>query len=173
MAASFVVEDGSGLSSSNSYVSVADADSYNENHEASTDWSGATQADKEKALRLATQYLDLKFYGKWKGVRTSEEQALAWPRVGVSDYDGYSYDSDEMPQVLKDACAELALRVIEGDTLLDDISKPGNIKSKSIGAGPLKKSVEYVGGLFPVKKYPLIENQVQQLTTLGGIVERG
>ena len=53
-----VVEDGTGKTDADSYLSLVDADAYNLAHSASTDWNGAVEAVKEKALRLATQYLD-------------------------------------------------------------------------------------------------------------------
>ncbi len=173
MAATFVVEDGTGLSNANSYLSVAEADTYHENHSGSSAWCSANQANKEKALRLATQYLDVQYCNRWKGYRANEGQALTWPRTYAYDDDGYSYDSNEIPQRLKNACAELALRVIQGDTLLDDISKPGTIKSKSVKVGPIEKTTEYMGGLSPVKKYPLIEGQLKPIIVSGRVVERG
>jgi len=173
MAATFVVEDGTGLSNANSYLSVADADTYHDNHSGSTDWSGATQANKEKALRLATQYLEVRYDGRWKEYRTNEDQSLAWPRAYVYDVDGYYYGTDEIPQCLKDATAELALRVIEGDTLLDDISKPGTIKSKSVTTGPITKSVVYTGGCTEIKKYPLIEGLIKHLIESSATIQRG
>jgi len=173
MAATFVVEDGTGLSTANSYLSVADADQYNENNSASTDWSGATQANKEKALRLATRYLDVRYDGLWKSFRTNETQALAWPRAYAVDQDGYYWDSDEMPQRLEDATAELALRVIEGDTLFADITKPGTIKSQSVTVGPIQKSIEYMGGYTQVKGYPLIDGLVRPLIKSSSSLERG
>ena len=167
-----IVEDGSGKTDADSYLSVADADTYHTNHSGSTDWSGATTATKEQALRLATQYLDVRYNGLWKGYRSNETQALDWPRAYVEDSDGYYYDSDEMPLRVKDATAELALRVVEGDTLLDDITKPGTIKRKRVKAGPVETETEYVGGYNQVKKYPLIDGIVRPLTGVG-VLERG
>lgn len=167
-----IVEDGSGKTDADSYLSVTDADTYHTNHSSSTDWSGATTAVKEKALRLTTQYLDVRYDGLWKGVRSNENQALAWPRTYVEDSDGYYFESNEMPQRLKDATAELALRVVEGDTLLDDISKPGTIRSQSVSVGPISKSIEYAGGYNQVKKYQLIDGLVRPLIGVG-VLERG
>lgn len=168
-----VVEDGTGLSTANSYLSEADADTYNTDHSVSTDWSGADSADKEKALRLATQYLDVRYDGRWKSYRSNEDQALDWPRWYAKDSDGYYWDTDQIPQRLKDATAELALRVIEGDTLFADITKPGTIKSQSITVGPIKKSIEYMGGYTQVKGYPLIDGLVRPLIKNNSSLERG
>jgi len=175
MAATFTVEDGTGLEAANSYLSVAGADQYHEDHTASTSWSGATQAQKEKALRLATQYLDARFDGRWAGYKYTAEQALAWPRIEAVDNDGWAIDSDSIPQRLADATAELSLRVVDGDTLFEDETKPGLIKSKSVTVGPISKSVEYVSGIGPAKKYPLIEALLRPLLGSGSgvVIERG
>jgi len=161
----FVVETGSGSSTANSYLSVAAADTYHADHGDSSDWSGASDASKEKALRVATQYLDVKYDGRWQAVRSNEDQVLDWPRDGVVDPDGYTYDSDAMPQCLLDAVAELALRVIEGDTLLDDITHPGTFKSKRVKVGPIDTTKVYVGGGSQVKRYPLVERLLSHLLT--------
>jgi len=99
-----VVEDGTGKSNAESYLSVADCDTYHTNM-GNTGWAGDATV-KEVALRKATKFLDNKFRLRWKGTRTNEDQALAWPRSNVEDIDGFYYDSDGIPQTLKDATAE-------------------------------------------------------------------
>jgi len=167
-----VVEDGTGKADADSYLSLTDADTYNTNHSASAAWIAAAEAVKEKALRLATQYLDVRYGGRWKSYRSNELQALAWPRAYAIDRDGYYWDSDQMPQRLKDATVELALRVVGGDTLFADITKPGTIKSQSVTVGPIQKSIEYMGGYTQVKGYPLIDGLVKSLIN-SGTLERG
>ena len=171
MAATFVVETGTGLSVS--YLSIADADAYPLSHSGSTAWSGASDAEKESALRLATQYLDAKHAGKWRGTKYSTTQALAWPRSGAYDIENCLIEYNVIPQVLKDACAELALKVIGGDTLLGDIDEPGDIKSESTKAGPIETSTTYVGGKSQVKKYSLVECLLKSLLTDNSVCERG
>jgi len=169
----FVVETGSGSATANSYLSVADADTYHTDHGDSSDWSGSTEAQKQEALRLATQYLDAKYDGRWKGTRSNEDQALDHPRTGIVDSDGYIYDSDALAQCLLDATAELARRVREGDTLLDDIGRPGIFKSKRVKVGPIDTTKVYVGGGSQVKTYPLIERLLSHLITDNTMVYRG
>ena len=151
-----IVEDGTGKTDAQSYLSVAEADTYHTNHSASTSWSGALTAVKEKALRLATQYLDANYGYRWKGLRSNQTQALNWPRGYVEDNDGYAIDSDDIPQVLKDACAEIALKSLT-DTLLPDLENAAAIKSKSESIGPLSESVEYMGGMSQIKQYTLVD----------------
>jgi len=171
MASNIVVETGVGLTNANSYLSVVDADTYHANHSGSTVWSGAAEADKEKALRLATQYLDVKY--TWKGLKKLRTQVLSWPRHDVYDSDGHHVSNNAIPQALKDACAELALRVIQGDTLLGDIDEPGEIKSEDVKIGPIEESVVYVGGKSQVKEYPLIKAILKPLVKSGNLAERG
>ena len=50
-----VIEDGTGKSNAESYISVADADTYHSNR-GNTDWAALTTAEKERLLRIATDY---------------------------------------------------------------------------------------------------------------------
>lgn len=168
-----IVEDGTGKSDANSYLSVADADSYHTDHSASSTWAAASQAVKEKAIRLATQYLDARFDGHWRGCKMSSTQSLAWPRGQAVDNEDFAYDSDTLPRRLKDVTAELALRVVTGDTLFADQSKAARVASNSVTIGPITKSVSYVGGLDPAKKYPLIEALMEPLIAASNSLDRG
>lgn len=167
------VEDGTAKSDADSYLSVADADTYNTNYTGSTDWSAASTAAKEIALRQATQYLEVHLDGNWRGFKFTSTQALAWPRSSAADNEGYYYDTDEIPQRLKDAVAELAERIVSGDTLLADQTSPGIIKRKSIKAGPVERDIEYMGGLSQVTKYPKIEDLLTPLVAITSMLERG
>ncbi len=168
-----VVEDGTGKTDADSYLSVADADTYHAAHSGSTDWSGASEADKEKGLRLATQYLDAKYNGRWRGYKNDSTQALAWPRGWGVDDEDYAIDDASVPWQLENATAELALKVVEGDTLLVDVSKPAAISSKSIKAGPIAKSVTYLGGLTAQKKYSMVDMLLVPLIESTTKLERG
>jgi len=169
---SFVIEDGSGLPNANSYLSVAAADTYHVDYSGSTDWSGADNTAKERALRLATQYLDVRFNNRWKGVRVSQSQALAWPRSNVTNSDGCYLSSNEIPAAIKEATAESALRIILGDDLLGVIAAPGLIASETKKIGPLEKSVTYVSGKSQVKRYPLVDGLLKQLIDSDSKMER-
>ena len=163
-----VVEDGTGLSNSDAYVSEADADAYHLAHSASTTWSGASSADKETAIRLATQYIDAFYRGRWQGLAQLDTQALSWPRSGVEDENGFVVDWDAIPQRLADACAEAALKQVGGDTLLPDLDGTGTISREKIKAGPIETDTEYIGGVGPFKEYSLVEALLQDYLKSGG-----
>ena len=104
-----IVEDGSGKSDSESYISVADASNYH-TVRGNTAWAAlATDALREAALRRATDYMRQAYRSRWQGYKVNEDQALDWPRYDV-EVEGYAIDSDIVPTEIKNACAELALR---------------------------------------------------------------
>jgi len=111
---SFVTEDGTGLSTSNSYVSVAEADAYF--LDATILWVG-TNGAKEKALVRATRTIDLMGGNRFLGIKLVETQALAWPRDEAYDRDGIELTG--IPVYLKRAVYEAALQelILEGSTM--------------------------------------------------------
>lgn len=111
---SFVTEDGTGLSTSNSYVSVAEADAWFA--ESTALWTGV-DAVKQKALVRATRTIDLMGGNKFLGIKLVETQALAWPRDEAYDRDGIELTG--IPIYLKRAVYEAALQELttEGVTM--------------------------------------------------------
>src|SRR4051794_29732341 len=106
-----IVEDGTGLATADSYLSLADANIYFTNHGSPVEWTGAADAAKESALRYAARWLDGKF--TWIGLLVQGTQSLEWPRIqGLAykdtiDWEGRVYDP--VPQKVKDAQCEVAL----------------------------------------------------------------
>ena len=156
-----IVEDGTGKTDAESYISVADADTYVAAYASAADNTAwdllVVTADKDKALRIGTQYIDLEYGKKFAGYRTNETQALSWPRTSVVDGDGYTIDSDEMPACLGKAVVEAALRYIAGDSLLGVQTTAASISSETKKLGPMEKSTTYVGGKPPASVYPKIK----------------
>lgn len=102
-----VVEDGTGLATAESFISVADADTRHSNLGNSA-WADLSTAAKEQALRKSTIYMEGAFRERWKGTRLLRAQALSWPRYGAV-VDGYVLDSNYVPAEVANACADLAL----------------------------------------------------------------
>ena len=124
-----VVEDGTGKSDANSYVSLTECNTYHIDR-SNSDWTG-DDPTKEAALIRATQYLDSHYRSRFLGYRGSEAQALEWPRYDVEDDNGYWLDG-EIPQELKYATCELALRALSGE-LLDDQDRGGAVRRVKVG----------------------------------------
>lgn len=172
MAATFVVETGTGNAIANSYCSVANADQYHDDHSAPVSWTGATPTMKEKHLRLATAYLEHRFRARWYGQRTNETQGLSWPRAYVTDRDGFEVATNIVPQRVKDATAEMALRSLDGDVLVPDTAASANIKRERDVVGPIESEVEYFGQKTDRKSYPVVENLLAGLAYAAGEIRR-
>lgn len=167
-----IVETGSGSATAESYISEADADTYHDNHSASTLWSTATTAVKEDALRVATQYLDAKYSLRWLGTRSNLTQRLAWPRTGITDQDGFSIEATTMPRQLTEACAEAALlHITESGGLLPSVSSPG-IKKERDKVGPLETEVEYASTKTEIPTFTLVDMLIKALVLPSGRVVR-
>lgn len=76
----------------NSYVTVAEADQYFSDRLAATDWTGASDDDKKKALLEAIRRIDSFRYHERK-YRTNPEQPLQFPR---SDSNALSGSADSV-----------------------------------------------------------------------------
>jgi hypothetical protein len=143
---------------SNSYASLAEGNTYFEGRLHCTDWTNASNPNKEKALiqsaRIFDQYVD------WLGLKTTTTQALQWPRKGIC-YDGVHYfncsswltldadyswvvDSTTIPQIIKDAQCELSLVL-----LVDDMQVMGDLSSLSFAG--IKMNINGKGnrGIIP------------------------
>lgn len=97
--------------SANSYVTLAEANTYFETVPDSATWINKTNDQKNRALISATRWIDaLSFYGN----RCTETQALKWPR---KDYkvDGIKLACTLIPEGIKVATYELA-RAFANDT---------------------------------------------------------
>jgi len=144
-----------------SYLSVIDADTYWSNRNNSV-WAAAVTADKEKALRFATEYIDGSYDGRWIGEHPgASSQVLAWPRNGAVDSEGRSVTG--IPQRVADATARLAL-----DALADFLSvaedRGGRISRAAVG--PL--DVSYFRDAPAGTAFPFLDLMLKPLLTLSG-----
>lgn len=167
----FVVEDGTSKEDANSYISVADADTYIAVFTTRTAWDEATTSAKEIALQRATQYLDNYYGARYKGTRRDQDQALMWPRIWAKDLDGFTFPCDELPACLVNATAEVADRIVDGDNPLADQSDTAKIRSQKTVVGPIEESVEYIGGMELGKKYPNVEGILRPILTTASVVK--
>lgn len=119
-----IVEDGSGLSTAESFASVAFANTYHTNR-GNALWTG-TDAVKEAALRKATDYIQAKYHDRWDGFRMTDSQALDWPRdyvVRSSALTGTVYwPNNAVPNDVALATCILALKSLS-EELMPDIDR--------------------------------------------------
>ena len=98
------IEDGSGVVGANSYIDVAAARSYAVARGLALP---AADGDVEALLIKAMDFIEA-YRGDFQGLKTAATNSLQWPRTGVT-LDGYPLAEDAIPQVLKDAQAQLAV----------------------------------------------------------------
>lgn len=112
----------------NTYATLVEFRAYHESHvegEASTDLDDDLV---NRALVQATRELDT--YLIWDGWATTTTQALAFPRLGLTDPNTEAIISgDVIPERVKNACCEQARliasrnRAVEGDTSLEGLQR--------------------------------------------------
>ena len=152
-----IIEDGNGLTNSEAYISRTNADTYFKDRGNPSSWVTLSGIDKDVALRIGAEYLDLTYSQRWKGRRVAEDQALDWPRFGVIDRDGFAIDSDIVPVAVERANAEAALRhSTETDGLTPDIAEPGSVLLEKNKVGPLETTTQW-SGKSQVKKFRQID----------------
>ena len=100
-----IVEDGSMVANSNSYVTVSGVDTYAVDYGYS-DWTAASATVKGVALLKAMRYIEgLSF----KGVRSTEDQSLSFPRSDLYDRDGYLVADNSVPGLVVKAVCECSI----------------------------------------------------------------
>ena len=150
-----VVEDGTGITNANAYVSVAEADSYFQARN-NPSWSTRTTADKEKAILYATSFLDGVFY--WLGHIKKFEQSLGWPRILVYDKDHRPIGSDSVPQRVKDAACELALEGLD-KPLSPSLARGGDVKRQKVAS----LEIEYFERAGSERTFPIVRQILKGL----------
>lgn len=153
-----VVEDGTGLSTAETYITVAAFKAYCDARGMS--YSAYTDANIEAALRKATDYLDSKW--RFKGVRLVSTQALSFPRSDLTDLDGYAVTG--LPARLKAAESELTFRALSAD-LYEDMDRSGMVKSETVG--PI--STTYVDGAPAGKLFTIADRLLSPYTIKDGL----
>lgn len=123
-----IVEDGTGMTDSDSYVSVVFADNYFSSR-GITEWNNLETEQKEQALIKGTDYVDNSF--KWYGTKLNAEQSLRFPRENIFEYDGTEIKG--IPNVLKQAVCDASLVVSRGTELFQTKNENGIVTSETIG----------------------------------------
>lgn len=171
----FVQEDGTGLPSSNAYVSVDYVDDYATDRGGDAiaefaSWFDLGTAEKESAIIRATDYLDGGRY-RFVGIRKLTSQALEWPRVDARYLDDDRAALGIPPEVQK-ATAELALRTADATRLAPDPEYDDSgrfVEESTEKVGPITESKRYsqAGAPATFRKYPRVDKILRFLLISG------
>jgi hypothetical protein len=144
MAATFTIEDGSGIANANAYSPVVFVDDYHDSCGNSV-WQTLDDSTKTTSIVRATFYIDKRFGRKFRGYKQNIQQPLQWPRLDAFDDSGFMYGNDgKLPLQLLKACAEYALRAALYMTLAPDPLLPAPAQDLSDAAGP--RATETISG---------------------------
>jgi hypothetical protein len=158
-----VVEDGTAKSDADSYISVADADTYFAAHGNPAAWKAADTETKEAALRYACVWEDGNW--NWRGEIVLGTQARSFPRYSIEDHEGRLLSYTTVPQRIPDAQCELALVHIAD--ALNAVSDTSGGEIKAMKLGPM--ALEYVDRTTSYsRKVPYVSKLLKGLYTGGG-----
>lgn len=161
-----IVEDGSNIPNSNSYVSLADARAILTPLGQDLD---SVDEVAEQQILLAANYVDA-FRKRYQGWKTVSTQSMQWPRVMVS-IDGSSIAIDVIPQDLIDAQVFAAYEVSLGQ-ILQPTSTNQSVQSEEV-VGAVKVSYFDTGSIDGSPILVRVNDSLNPLFTFGGSSMRG
>lgn len=130
-----VLDETPGAETANTYATLAEAAAYNESRTFSDAWiaSGVTDGQRTAALVEAARLMDLAF--QWTGTPSfAETQALAWPRTGMKNLNGFPIGETVIPLRLKEAQAEFARQLLVADRTADRDQEKQGLTSLGVGS---------------------------------------
>lgn len=159
------VETGYGLTGADSYAAVADADTYWTARGGNAKWTAATPAQKETALRFASEFVDREAFGG--NTPYVDGQGLAFPFEG---------DGPTLSQIalVRRAVIVLAVVALDGPPSIAAPDAPA-ILSKTEKIGDLSESTTWAepvptGRLWNGMDVSWVIASLQPLSSSGGIV---
>ena len=143
---------------SNSYVTLAEANSYFETVPDSSTWTDKTDDAKNRALISACRWIDsLNYYGD----RCEEEQALKWPRNNY-EVDNVELVCTAIPKSIKYAQYELARALanetdaVTGNKGTDGIYEQVKVGDMEVKYNTASQGVGTINNIFDV--YPWLQS---------------
>ncbi len=168
-----------GGADANSYITLAEADTFVEAMISSSDvskWTTGNDDSRNRALTAAAQRLDRE---RFLGARATDTQALQWPRTGVRKPDTYvntyasgfpfrisdDYFTDtEIPDQVKRAQVEMAVYLKNN---VDGISLGGLEDFKNVKIGSLDVTPDKTGAIGADRVPPMFERYLTGLRISG------
>jgi len=151
----------------NSYVTLAEADSYFETVPNSGTWDDKTDDQKNRAIISATRWIDsLNFYGD----RCDTNQALSWPRNNYH-VDRVELTCSAIPAEIKYASYELARALandtdaVTGNTGTEGLYDKVKLGDLEVEYSKQSQAVGTINNIFDV--YPWLQSYLGAYT-LGG-----
>ena len=93
--------------------------------------------EREVAIRLATQWIDLTHGTSFRGAVRDTTQNLLFPREGIYDDKGEDIDPDTIPYLIEAATAELALMILNDTDIYINTSSEDSLQKIQETIGPI------------------------------------
>jgi len=149
-----IVEDGTIVTSANSYVTETEFESYLEDR-------GVTVTQDPGVLLIsAADYLET-FRNQYRGALVDRDQALAWPRSGAV-VEGFEWDDDEIPRQVLLAQMIVAMEIDEGTDPLNPPTDLPITKERVEGAVEVQYAAPTGFKLSKVSKARALINSLTQ-----------
>ena len=132
-----IIDNALSGASSNSYVTLAEADEYFESRLYVETWTSSTDDIKSRALVQATRRLETE---KYYGTKSTTTQKLSFPRIGLEYLDGVSLDGI-IPNQVKESQLELALHMLSVDMSQGGVNTD-TIAEASVGSIKVKYAID-------------------------------
>jgi len=165
----FTVEDGTGVAGANAYADVAFVDAYFTDRGV-TGWAGDTSV-KQAAIIKATDFIETRWGDRFKGrpEHLDPRQPLGFPRYNLYDLAGQVVEG--IPDKLKKATAEYALRALSGPLMPDPTTDASGamVVGNRQKVGPIETEVTYAAsmGVRTLKPYPAADRLLAEYVTSG------
>jgi hypothetical protein len=159
-----------GGASSNSYATLATAETYMESRLNADLWDAATDDSKNRALVEATREIDVLTYD---GKRATDTQALSWPRywaVDPDDPNGDYYGVTTLPTRVVTATCELAFQFIKAGTT--DLAVPDptdGVIRKKIDVLETEYARPYERRVVGLQRFPRVWDLLNPLLVPGSV----
>lgn len=166
-----VIDATPGGASANSFVTLAECQTYMDARLNGSLWTAAATDDQNRALVEATREISNRV---WPSTRVSSTQALSWPRWFVVNPDApwsglVYFDQTVIPQRVKDATCELAFQFIKaGATDVAAQDSLQNIVEKSIGGAITTRYSEPLNRKKGIGRYPRVMDYIRPLLASSG-----
>lgn len=168
------IEDGTGKSTAVVYNSESECEDYLalRGRTAFVGLSGQIGDFDAKSVHLVrgTEYVELLGQGRVVGDRSTEEQALLFPRDNV-EIDGRRFADNAIPTAWRRACFEAAELSAAGESLLNVVEDETGLKRKRLDG--VNEREWFQAGARNVKRYPVVDELIGQVTYQLGYLERG
>ena len=137
----FIVEDGTGLSNSNSYLSVDKFKDYSDLY--GYDYTGLSDTQIERYLMRGTIIIDSQFRSRFPGYRAVSGQALEFHRGDAYYVDGDMIDSESVPKEVENALVEMVYSLNSGVNPQTNILPEGALKEERVKVDVIEEQKKY------------------------------